>query len=48
MGDSVEINNSQASIYISIHANSYPRESVKGSQTFYNPSNEKIKNFLNL
>jgi len=37
------INNSQASIYISIHANSYPHESVKGSQTFYNPSNEKNK-----
>lgn len=30
------INDSNCDIYISIHANAYPAESVKGSQTFYN------------
>lgn len=37
------INNSQANIYISIHANSYPHEIVKGAQTFYNPNNVNNK-----
>lgn len=30
------INDSNCDIYISIHANAYPAESVRGSQTFYN------------
>ena len=33
------INDSNADIYLSIHANSYPATSVKGAQTFYNDSN---------
>ena len=31
------INNSEAVLYISIHANSFPVQSVRGAQTFYNP-----------
>lgn len=30
------INESNSILYISIHANSYPQESAKGAQTFYN------------
>lgn len=38
------INNSNADIYLSIHANSYPHEIVHGAQTFYNSQNEENKN----
>ena len=31
------INGSDASLYVSIHANSFPVKSVRGAQTFYNP-----------
>lgn len=41
------INNSNCLLYISIHANSYPSELVKGAQTFYNPSNENSKLLAN-
>lgn len=37
------INNSNADIYLSIHANSYPSEIVHGSQTFYTIHNEENK-----
>ena len=37
------INNSRCLLYISIHANSYPNNNVKGAQTFYNPSKENNK-----
>ena len=37
------INKSDADIYISIHANSYPHPIVKGAQTFYNSNNIKNK-----
>lgn len=35
------INNSEAVIYLSIHANSFPSNSIKGAQTFYSTINEK-------
>lgn len=35
------INNSSCDIYISIHANAYPENSVKGAQTFYNEKNDQ-------
>lgn len=34
------INNSEAVMYLSIHANSFTSSDIKGAQTFYNPSNE--------
>ena len=37
------INNSNANIYISIHANSYPSNSVKGAQVFYSNINSNNK-----
>ena len=37
------INNAKTLIYISIHANSYPHESVKGAQTFYKQSENNKK-----
>lgn len=37
------INNSDASMYLSIHANSFTSNKIKGAQTFYNPSNEVNK-----
>lgn len=35
------INHSNCDIYISIHVNAYPEESVKGAQTFYSDKNEE-------
>lgn len=46
------INNSNTLLYISIHANSYPHESVKGAQVFYHQSDNNqalatiIQNYL--
>lgn len=37
------INNSNAVMYLSIHANSFTSPDIKGAQTFYNPSNEVNK-----
>jgi N-acetylmuramoyl-L-alanine amidase len=37
------INNSHCLLYISIHANSYPSEKIKGAQTFYNPNSDNNK-----
>lgn len=37
------INNSEAVIYLSIHANSYPNSLVKGAQTFYKENDEESK-----
>ncbi len=37
------INQSKATMYISIHANSYPNSIVHGAQVFYNEKNEKNK-----
>ncbi len=37
------INNSNCLLYISIHANSYPHESIKGAQTFYNGNDKENK-----
>ena len=34
------INKSDASLYLSIHANSFTSGDIKGAQTFYNPSND--------
>lgn len=34
------INNSKAVLYLSIHANSFTSNNIKGAQTFYNPSND--------
>ena len=42
------INNANTLIYISIHANSYPHESVNGAQTFYkkDENNQKIAELI--
>lgn len=46
------INNSNTLLYISIHANSYPHESVKGAQVFYHENDDNeilaslIQNYL--
>ena len=34
------INNSSSVLYLSIHANSFTSNKIKGAQTFYNPKNE--------
>ena len=42
------INNAKTLLYISIHANSYPSESIKGAQTFYKntPENKKLAELI--
>lgn len=42
------INESKATIYISIHANSYPHQAVHGAQVFYNANNENNKKLASL
>ena len=37
------INEDTNILYISIHANIYPKQDVKGAQTFYNNNNDKSK-----
>lgn len=37
------INNSEAIMYLSIHANSFTSSNIKGAQTFYSPTNELNK-----
>lgn len=41
------INKSKATIYISIHANSYPSQNVHGAQVFYNDKNDGNKILAN-
>lgn len=42
------INNNNTLLYVSIHANSYPHESVKGAQTFYKdtPNNKLLASII--